>query len=69
MNKQEKLSETVDFKEMTVKEFCYAEDQIFLEVQRKSYPQEINALKNNKPLPKPSNLLSLRTFQLDNLCK
>ena len=60
------MSETVDFKEMTVKEFCYAEDQIFLEAQRESCPNEINALTNNKTLPKTSNLLSL-PFLLDGL--
>ena len=48
------MPETVDFKEMTVKEFCYAESQIFLEPQRESYPNEINALTNNKLLPKPA---------------
>ena len=69
MNKKEKLLEAVDFKEMTVKEFCYAEDQIFLETQRESYPKEINALANNKALPKISNLLSLRPFLLDNLLR
>ena len=69
MNKKEKMSETVDFKEMTVKEFCYAEDQIFLEAQRESCPNEINALTNNKTLPKTSNLLSLRPFLLDNLLR
>ena len=67
MNKKEKLLEAVNFKEMTAKEFCYAEDQIFLEAQRESYPKEINALANNKALPKISNLLSLRPFLLDNL--
>ena len=69
MNKKKKLSETVDFNEMTVKEFCYAEDQIFLEAQRELYPKEINALAIKKPLPKTSNLLSLRPFLLDNLLR
>ena len=66
MIKKEKLSETVDFKEMTVKEFCHVEDQIFLEAQRESYPKEINALTGKKIL-KTSNLLSLRPFLLDSL--
>ena len=44
---------------MTVKEFCYAEDQIFLEARGESYPKEINALTNNKSLLKASNLLPL----------
>ena len=48
MNKIEKLLEIVDFKEMTVKEFYYAEDQIFLENQRDSYLKENNALTSKK---------------------
>ena len=35
--KKERFSEVLNFKEMTVKEFFYAEDQVFLEVQRESY--------------------------------
>ena len=41
MNKKEKLSEIVDFKEMNVKEVIYAEDQIFLEAQRELYPSKL----------------------------
>ena len=52
---------------MAVKELCYAEDQIFLKTQRESYPKEINALTNKKPLPKIRNLFSLRPFLLDKL--
>ena len=62
MHKKEKLSEIVDFKEITVKEYFYAEDQIFLDTQCESYPKEINASTNNKPLLKTSNLLSLQPF-------
>ena len=36
MNKKEKLSEIVDFKEMTVKGHFYSGDQTFLEAQRES---------------------------------
>ena len=65
--KKEKLSLTVDFKEVIVKEFLYLEDQIFLEALRELYPKEVNALRNNKPLLKTSNLLLLRPFLSDNL--
>ena len=65
--KKEKLSLTVDFKEVIVKEFLYLEDQIFLEALHEFYPKEINALRNNKPLLKTSNLLLLRPFLSDNL--
>ena len=37
MNKKGKLSEIVDFKEMTVREFFFAENHVFLEAQRESY--------------------------------
>ena len=67
MSKKKKLSETIDFNETTVKQFCYSEDQIFLEAQRESYPKEISPLRNNKPLPKTNNLFSSWPFQLDNL--
>ena len=59
MNKKKKISEIVDFIEMTVMELLYGEDQIFIEAQREFYPKEINVLTNNKALPKTSNLLLL----------
>ena len=54
------MSLILDYKEITVKEFLYSEDH--LEAQRESYPKEINALRNSKPLLKTSNLLSLQPF-------
>ena len=66
MNKK-KISQIVDFEEITVKELLYPENLISLEAQRELYPKEINALRNNKPLLKTSNLLSSRPFLSDNL--
>ena len=43
MNKKEKLSETVDFRKMTVKEPFCCEDQIFVEALRELYPKEASA--------------------------
>ena len=51
---------------MTV-EFCYAEDQIFLEAERESYQKEIKVSTNNNPLPITSNSLPLQPILLDNL--
>ena len=48
MNKKGTL--TVDFKVITVKEFLYPEDHMFIEAQSELYPKDINALRNSKPL-------------------
>ena len=66
MNKK-KISQIVDFEEITVKELLYPENLISLEAQCELYPKEINTLRNNKPLLKTSNLLSSRPFLSDNL--
>ena len=61
------MSLILDYKGITVKEFLYPEDHFLLEAQHESYPKEINALRNSKPLLKTSNLLSLQPFLPDNL--
>ena len=62
------MLEIVDFKDMTGKEFFYAEDHFFyVKAQRELFPKEINTLANNKHLPRTSNLLSLQLFLSDNL--
>ena len=65
MNKKGTL--TVDFKVITVKEFLYPEDHMFIEAQSELYPKDINALRNSKPLLKTNNLLSLQPFLSDNV--
>ena len=67
MNKKGTLSLIVDFKEITMKEFLYPEEQILLEAQRESYAKKINSLRNSKPLLKTSNLLLLQPFLSDNI--
>ena len=41
MNRREKFSEIVDFKEMNVKEVFSTEDWIFLEAQRELFPRKL----------------------------
>ena len=66
MKKKERFSEVVNFKEMTVKEFFYAEAGFF----RSSawivllFRKEINVLTNNKPLPKTKELAVVITVSI-----
>ena len=43
MDKKKKFSETVDFRQITVKEPFYCEDQIFVKALRELYPKKANA--------------------------
>ena len=67
MDKKKRFSETVDFRQITVKEPFYCEDQIFVKALRELYPKKANTWRNNKPLPKTINLLLLLVLLLYNL--
>ena len=55
-----KRPEKINFKELTVVEIKTAEHQIIGQAQRECYHEELNSVRNNKPLQKTNTLLSLR---------
>ena len=60
-----KRPEKINFKELTVDEIKTAEHQIIAQAQRECNREELNSLRNNKPLQKTSTLLSLRLTYVD----
>ena len=69
INVKRKCSEKINFKQLTVREIKTAEHQIIAQAQRECYHEELNSLRNNKPLQKASTLLSLRPMLTDNLLR
>ena len=64
-----KRPEKINFKELTVDEIKTAEHQIIAQAQRECNHEELNSLRNNKPLQKTSTLLSLRLMLTENLLR
>ena len=57
-----KRPEKINFKELTVVEIKTAEHQITAQAQRECYHEELNSVRNNKPLQENQYLVVTETF-------